>query len=150
MRIERAPMGVFQQNLRCTALTPISALAGGVGARDGRLVAQLVAERLEVGPLDGRRGVPAADEVGDGGLDLNGRCGIPHFGEGYEYPRRGHFTNAADIKCLQQSQKRRSRPSRRGKAQRRPGLVARICAAMEKWLRSQSVATLKLCPRRGE
>lgn len=84
-------------------------LAGGVGARDGQPVAQLVAEGLEVGPLGGGRGVPAVDEVFDGRCDatIMGRTGAlaPHAG---------------------------------GKAERRPGLDWRWVRAREQWQRTQS------------
>jgi hypothetical protein len=52
-------------------------LAGETLARDGEQVAQLVAEGLEVGPLGGRRGVPATDDVFDGGFDLGCGGGVP-------------------------------------------------------------------------
>jgi hypothetical protein len=48
-------------------------LAGEASARDGEQVAELVAEGLEVDPLGGRRGAPAADEVCDGGFRLRWR-----------------------------------------------------------------------------
>ena len=52
-------------------------LPGEAGARDGEQMAKVVAEGLEVGPLGDHRGLPAADEVGDGGFDLSWPCGFP-------------------------------------------------------------------------